>query len=90
MARRDGARQVVRYLETKAAQARAAASAGVGQARVVAEPIAPAEALPRSAARNAVLASMLGLMLGLAAAFVVEYFGARRTAMAALSTPTPP
>lgn len=87
LARRDGARQVVRDLEAKAAQARAAASAGAGQARVVAEAIPPAEALPRGAARNAALAGILGLMLGVAATLGVEYTGARRGAMALGTAP---
>ena len=86
--RRDNARQVVKDLDLKAAQARAAAQEGAGQVRIVGDTTVPAEPLPRGTARNAAVAAMLGFMAALVAAFGRERL-ARRSAAPARSLPTP-
>lgn len=80
LAARDNARATVKELDQKANQARAAVRAGVNQARLVGEIPVPVDPLPRGTTRNAAVAGMLGLMLGVAAAFGMEYLATRRIA----------
>ncbi len=80
VARRDGLRQMVADLEKRAAQIAVALQAGANQVRPVGEAPPQATALPRGTARNAAVAAMLGLMVGVAAAFGVEWLAGRRRA----------
>ena len=78
VARRDNARQMIRDLDLKIAQARMAAAAGMNQAHVLGNLAAPATALSRGTTKKVVIAAILGLMIGVVFAFGLEYLSSRR------------
>ena len=78
LAQRDSFRAASRDMEAKTSQAKALLEAGTGQPRVILDARADASPQPRGTARNAIIAAVLGLMLGVAAAFGWEYLQSRR------------
>gem|GEM_PF-4568512 len=77
LTRRDGLKQTAKDLELKASQAKAAVEAKSSQVYAVAEAQMPLAPLGRGTTRNVGVAAMLGLMMGVAAAFGMEYLQSR-------------
>lgn len=79
LARRDSTRQSLKDLDTKMTQARIAAEAGTNQVRVANGTSVSTEALSRGATRNIVLATVLGLSIGMSIALGRELLRSRRS-----------
>ena len=78
VARCDNARQMIKDLDLKAAQAKTAAEVGTNQARVVAEPAVPAVALSRGMTKDISIGVVLGIAAGVVVAYGLEFLGKRR------------